>query len=218
MARKVIVDNDLLVILAGAGLFEDWLEACGISLADVHILASLQKMLTRRKGQLCKNHCQGTLDAAQRIADKLTPLPVADNELVAAFNNVADIDIGEQQIYAHLVTGDYIFAGTNDKKSIRALAANCELSSKVGNKIICLEQAICALLEHKGWEYVSAAIFKMFEQETKADKRPDARLICIFSPHSPSESNTHEALKSTLRQLLRECGSVLYPGWRGPGN
>lgn len=218
MAEKVIVDNDLFVILAGAGLFEDWLAACKVSLADVHILPSLRKMLSKRNGKLSRNHCQETLDAAQRIADKLTPLPMADNDALAAFNRIPDIDIGEQQIFAHLVTSDYIFAGTNDKKSIRALAANSELSARVGNKIICLEQAICALIAHKGWAAVNAAVSSLFVREKQSGKNPDTRLQCIFSQYAPSEQNTQDALNSALHELVTECSTVLHPDWRGSAN
>lgn len=214
MDKKVIVDNDLFVILAGAGLFEDWLAACKISFADVHILPPLQKMLCKRKGKLSRNHCRETLDAAQLIAERLTPLPVADNDALAVFNGIPGIDIGEQQIFAHLATRDFIFAGTNDKRSIRALAAKSDLSAMVGNKIICLEQAICALIDHKGWAAVNAAVSAMFKREKLAGKNPDTSLQCIFSQYAPSEQNTREALNSGLRQLLTGCSAVLHPEWR----
>lgn len=213
MAKNVTLDNDLFVILAGANLLESWLEVCGVPHENVFVLPALSRILQRGKGGLCRSHCSNVIELAKAQVGKYKTLPVVDNDKLAYFENIPDVDIGEQQIFAHVISEDFIFAGTNDKKSIRAVCNHLPASAILGQKIVCLEQCICSLIQSYGWSKVNAAITRLIVKERSEGKRIDNRLLCLFSETTPSEMHTKDALESFLTPLAKECAAVLYPEW-----
>lgn len=213
MARNVILDNDLFVILAGAHLLEPWLESFRISRDRVYVLPSLPRMLERRKGALCRSHCEAVLKSAEEQVKNYKMLPVANNDILDYFAGIPNVDIGEQQIFAQLVTDEFLFAGTNDKKSIRAVCSKPEIAEMLGKKIVCMEQCLCALIRCRGWKMVNDAIVQLKEKEEAVGQRVDNRLNCIFSQRVSGENQIKDALNSFMTPLVAECGNVLFPEW-----
>lgn len=214
MANNVILDNDLFVILAGADLLDAWIEICSISSDSVFVLPSLPRILQRGKGKLCQNHSSFVIKAARLQVEKYKTLPLIEAEKIEIFENIEKIDIGERQIYAHLLSEDYILAGTNDKKSIQALHEHPRVAQLIDRKIVCLEQCLCALIKHKGWSVVNQKILRLIQNEQLEGKKIDSRLSCIFSQYKPGEDNTRDALISFMTPLIELYGDVLYPNWR----
>lgn len=218
MTENVILDNDLFIILAGADLLEDWLVACNISSENVYVLPTLPLILRRGRGQLCRSHCNHVIEVAKLQVSRYKVLPVIENERLAYFENIDGVDIGEQYIYAHLLSDNFIFAGTNDKKSINAVCRQKSVAQRLGKKIVCMEQCLSALIQYKGWGEINDKIAKLIEFESSEGKRIDLRLSCVFSQITPSESSTCEALRSFMNSLAEQCGDVLYPEWQSLGH
>lgn len=214
MMDKIILDNDLFVILAGADLLDDWLTAIDISHESVYVLPELVPILKKGKSRICKAHCPYVIEASLAQVIKCKTLSVVDDEAVSSFEGVKDIDIGEQKIFAHLISGDYIFAGTNDKRSIKAVCSNEQLSQILEKRMVCLEQCLYALLQYKGWEAVNAAVAKLIQRESDAGHTVDSRLRCLFPQHGQNEQETKEAWCSNMRVLSEQYGAVLFPEWQ----
>lgn len=208
MEGNIILDNDFFVILAGANLLENWMEAIGATYEQIFLLESLGFIL-KKNSRLSKKHSPRIIEQAKRRSAYCQRLPEADNRILQQFAGIDGIDPGEQQIFAHLATGNFRYAATNDKKSLIILIARQDLTALVSKKIICLEQAIHTLLQHNKWETINEKIQQMRICEKETSHDIDARLSCIFSESTPSEKNTLEAIISYEKEIFRLYAPLL---------
>jgi hypothetical protein len=157
VAKALFFDTDILVLMAGANLIEDLVEALGAERA--YRLAALDPMLQRAlvgKGSLARQFSPGILQRAQAWAGDLTPIRdrPADDRLFESLLEVRDIDPGEALLFeavAHLPAG---VVATADKRACEVLATAESLSEvrdRLHGKILCLEVALEILLERVGY-------------------------------------------------------------------
>lgn len=210
MADNIILDVDIFTILCGAELLEYWMDAMGVTCNQVYLLPSLKYMLKKSNSRLSRNHSAIVIDKAKQKYANFQPLPnTADSTILSAFDDIEGIDQGEKLIFAHLVSGQYRYAATNDKRAIAALAKLKTFRSRLSGKIICLEQALGTLLLCHPWAAINKGIQQMRSIERNAGHQIDKRLESIFSESSPGKENTIEAVRSYCQGLEKQYSPFL---------
>ena len=209
--RRLVLDNDLFFLLSASGLLDPWLDYIGIPYKDVFVQTSLFHILKKRSGKLCRLHSGELINKAHEDVKKFNPLPVQENELVNAYSEIDDIDNGEAQIFAFVSSCDAIYAGTNDKRSLKALSQRTELSGALKGRVYCLEIIIYQLICKYGWQIVNQKISLMRCVEKRDGGKFDRTLSVLFSERQPSEDETLDGLRSCLRDISSRFGLLLVP-------
>lgn len=210
MSGNIILDVDIFIILCGAELLECWMDSMGVTCNQVYLLPSLKYMLRKNNSRLSRNHSTVVIDRAKQKHTNFQTLPdAADSTILSAFDCIEGIDPGERLIFAHLVSGPYRYAATNDKRSIAALAELKTFHAQLSGKIICLEQALATILLCHPWEAVNEGIQQMRSIERNAGHQIDKRLGNIFSESSQSRENTIEAVRSYCKDLEKQHSPFL---------
>ncbi|TAK90337.1 MAG: hypothetical protein EPO06_08645 [Burkholderiaceae bacterium] len=95
-------------------------------------------------------------DAASNLAEFLrhtSPLPEADPKLLAIFQDVADIDVGEAILFSILIQHPESRFVTGDKRALRALTNVPQgIREALAGRVICLEQVVAKTLAVYGLE------------------------------------------------------------------
>lgn len=205
-----LLDNDFLIKLARWDLLEGYLQAYQISVTDVRAIISLRRRLyfdpaTRHKPNL--KFC-GTAIAAKRLFSFLTtvkpPIPT-DPDFTALATGVEHFDDGEVVLVSALCAGGGQYVYTGDKRAIRAMASfrETEFDAKFRNRVVCLEQAILAMIDHLGFVAVRQAIAADFAADDGIG------LHCFSSGAQTSEEQVRSYLVTKVAALQLECGGIL---------
>ncbi len=212
MHPRLVIDNDIFVILCAADLLDLWLDSENYANSDVYILPTLCHMLRKESGRMCRSHARIILSDALQQTEKYRPVPEqTDLSLLDKFLSVTEIDVGEAQIFTFMVHQDAMFAATNDKRSLTALCAQAELASQLNGRFYCLEVIIERLSVKIGWDMLKSKIDTMRCKEQNEGHRIDKRLDTLFSPRLHDASSAKEGLRSFLNDIYQKFGSLLVP-------
>jgi hypothetical protein len=203
MSRRLLLDSDIFLLLAGAGLMEETIAALGFSLGETRRLDALAHMLRHRARAFSKY----SEEILTRAADDCTRIAALDEEpdaeTMALFvERGAQVHGGEAVLLALTASHETYLLATNDKTALRAIA--CEagwsvLRGKVAGQVICLETVMKMLLERLGTEELARRIAPVL--------RFEPRLYAIFSPaQSGRAGDCLIAVESFLAGLRRELG------------
>ncbi len=216
MHPRLVIDNDIFVILCAADLLDLWLDSEKYATSDVYILPTLRHMLRTEHCGMCRSHARVILRDALQKTEKYQRVPVqTDSSLLDKFSSVTEIDVGEAQIFTFMVHHDAMFAATNDKRSLTALCAQAELASRLNGRFYCMEVIMERLLVKFGWNVLKLKIDAMRHREQNEGHRIDKRLDTLFSPRFHDASSTREGLRSFLNDIYQKFGSLLVPRPRG---
>ncbi len=203
MSKRLLLDNDIFLLLSGAGLLEEAIAALGFAISDARRLDALAHMLRKRTRAFSKY----SEEILTRAEDDCTRVAAIDEEpdttlmeLFAAHG--AQVHGGEAVLLALTAAHDTYLLGTNDKTALRAVSSEPGLSAireRVAGRIVCMESVMQRLMERLGTEELARRIAPVL--------RFEPRLFTIFSPAQtghPEECLI--AIKSFLASLRREMG------------
>ena len=203
MSNRLLLDNDIFLLLSGAGLLEESVAALGFSLAEARRLDSLEHML-RKPARAFSRY---SAEILTRAANDCSRVAALDEEPDAQMLELLDahgtnVHGGEAVLLALTASHRDYYFGTNDKTALRAVACEpglAELRKRVAGRILCLETAARRLIERMGAEEVATRLAPVL--------RFDARLFAIFSPaQSGHPEDCSIAVESFLSGLRREFG------------
>lgn len=210
------LDNDVILKGASYGLLTGLLAALPGGPHEHGVLGAARFMLPKkleRKSVTRMEDALADLQAALAAFDVLEP-DATEQRLAAELQFSAQqsgqaLDAGEAQLTAMVVTRELRHLLTGDKRAIAALASTPLPDGidreQLAHKLICLEQAVWALLDHLDAANVRALIC--------AEQEVDAQLRICFSCSSPEveEASWREGLRSAIEEIRAGCPDLLAP-------
>lgn len=204
-----LLDNDFLIKLARWDLLDDYLQAFDISIADVRAIVSLRHRLyldqARRKPNL---KLVGSAAAAERLqlflATVKPPIPT-DPHFNSVATGIDDFDAGEVVLVSALVAGGGQYVYTGDKRAIKAMATfkDTPFDAKLRNRVVCLEQAILAIIDKFGFAHVRQSIAADFAADQGIEKN------CFSMAAQTPEQHVRTYLAAKIAELQEDCGGIL---------
>lgn len=149
----LLLDADAVCKLANWRLLNELPHLVGIAPENMMAVSSL---IYRAKKSIDKLDTRLFVEAeAARIAveflQQTAPLPEAPADLLAVFQDVADIDVGEAILFSVLLQYSEYKVLTGDKRALRALAnVPDDVRKALAGRVICLEQIIVKALAVNG--------------------------------------------------------------------
>ena len=203
--RLLLIDTDVFVLLAAAGLLERIAGLLGFEPDQVRRLHPVEAQL--RRGKKFREKFPETVRtsalAAARTVKPLTERPA--NDAILQKLVVTDIDEGEALLFASLVENPAWLLTTGDRRSLAALATHTELAEirdALAGRLVCLETVLRLLVTTDGVEKIAAAFSCVRDCDTK--------LRVIFSEANATNIDSClEGIDSYLASLKREIGNEL---------
>lgn len=195
--RILLVDSDVFILFAAAGVLERVAELLGFRLRDVRRLPALPQQLQRSRAfrQRYPEHARlAGSDWCGRIAP-LKHRPALD-AVAKKLMMLNDIDSGEAEMLSHVAESPFYYLASGDKRSMIALATAPELAdirAAVAGRIICLEAVLALLIRADGPEPVTAAFTPL---------RTCHKSLTIFF----SETDCLDAVQDYLDNLVKQTG------------
>lgn len=208
MVNSVLVDNDIVLKVCCYNASKVFLECLGAHVRSVCVLGMIQFVLTgvirKRNGISNKLRTSTCLDEMLSI---VVPIEPSDNELkiaaeleeVAQRNDV-ELDAGESQLLAMLISqrGDVLITG--DKRAIRgidAVTSELAVESAVEGRIACLEQVAMSILQRTGAEHLHSLVCSESGVDTALE------ICCSCATKEFSEESIGQKLASYIGELRR---------------
>jgi hypothetical protein len=205
--RLLIIDTDLFVLLAAAGLVGRVAELLGFNVADVRRLPALPYQLRKGKN-FKKKYSEDVLDAAVEQAGSIAPVterPLND----ALFQRLIDtdnIDSGEAEVIAVAVERGHIYLASGDKRWMRALVAAPNLAdvrAALAGRVICTEIVLRLLVESDGVAAVASAF--------AAVREGNQTLRVVFSEAAATDQvQCLSYIRSYYTDLVRDVGDGFF--------
>ena len=201
--RLLLIDTDMLVLLAGSGTLGDVLQTLGFEPRQIRRLAAATRQF--QHGRAFKdNYAASVLQAAVRTAHAITPLterPV-DPASFDALAAISDIDVGEAELFALLAEHDGYYLTTGDSRALVALAVReevAELRQRVAGRLICLESVLRLLVDRNGAEATAQAFRALRTHRTIG--------VLLSDPQARSDDVCLQGIDSYLNNLVEKTGS-----------
>jgi hypothetical protein len=201
----LLIDTDIFVLLAAAGLTERAAELLGFEPGQVRRLFPVESQLQRGK-KFREKYAQPTRDAALAVARKVAPIVERPaNDALLQQLVVSDIDEGEALMIALLAENPSWMLATGDRRSLVALAQHSGLKSLrtvLAGRLVCTESLLRLLVVNDGVKKIAAAFSSVRDCDTK--------LRVIFSEANATNLDSClEGIDSYLAALRREVGEDL---------
>jgi hypothetical protein len=204
----LLIDTDVFVLLAAAGLIDRVAELLGFESSQVRRLYPVENQLTRGRSFKTR-YPEAVRQTALTKAKSVTPLTDRPtNDAMLQKLAVSDIDEGETLMYALMAENPSWLLTTGDRRSLVALATNPDLKdvcSALAGRLICIETVLRLLVVTDGVEKVAAAFAPVRDTNQK--------LRVIFSEANATNLDSClEGIDSYLAALRREIGEHLLYG------
>jgi len=215
--RLMLVDSDIFIILAAAGVLETAASLLEFEPEDIRRLPALENQLTRGRA-FRKNYPRQIRQAALRACSCIRPIEQrpSDPRTLDQLAAVSDIDLGEALLYALAAERPAYILASGDKRAMRALARDTRLKNirdALAGRLLCLEAAV-AMLVRRG---DITALAKAFAPLCSVN----AVLRVAFSRGAATTTKQClQALRTYLEELESEVGSdlLLIPRGKGHGS
>ena len=198
--RLLLIDNDIFILLAGAGQLEACLELLGFTPDRCRRLPALEPMLRKPAKALAKYPAALRTRALEACA-RIPALEAVGDP--GAFAGVSGIDDGEAVLLGTLVESDFHFLASNDKRALTALAKDPALAGvriRVCGRIYCLELVLQKRMAGEDPVQLAQAFAPVLEI--------DKRLMTILSPAQTGRpEDCLMALESFLGALIVDWGA-----------
>ncbi|MBX3732241.1 MAG: hypothetical protein KF791_06565 [Verrucomicrobiae bacterium] len=201
--RRLLIDNDAFILLAGAGYLQTGVEVLGFAFEDARRLDSLEFMLRKQAKCLLKYFAE----VRNRALEQCSRVPGLNERpavtVLAQFAEVPNMDDGEALLYGLAAELPLHYLASNDKQAMVAVATDPRLTAiraAVAGKVICVEAVTRLLIAADG----AGAVAERFGGLNCSDKR----LASILSPATtgrPEDCLT--AADSNLESLRRQLGT-----------
>ena len=195
--RVLLVDSDIFILLAAAGVLERVAHLLGVKLENVRRLKPLKYQLEKSSGfkrkypEPIRNLAAGWCDRVAALDEE--PL---GRDILDRLNVTKGIDEGEGLLFALLSERPFYYLASGDKRGMVAVATAPELAdirSAVAGRIICLETVLGMLIREDGPDAVKAAFVPLCTCN---------KSLTVFF----SETDCLEAVHSYFNDLVRQTG------------
>lgn len=206
----LLLDSDIFVLLAGAGLLEEFILEAGFEVDQARRLDPLPRML--QGGRLARTYSLALRQRAEAWCNRIRPVaqvPHSAYRVLQDLVTVPGIDPGEALLFAMAIATDQARVATGDKRACQMLALATGLADARGQlrgKVICLEGALELLVRRLPLpEVVSRLSFVR-------DFNRTLRILLSQGAKTPGASFL-EALSAYSRAVGAELGDLLFrPG------
>lgn len=214
---KALIDTDVLLKTASYKLLKQLLattpfgsiEFAMIAAAQFVVAGKFKKKLKEEQLAEAKAHFQEAVALIAAIEPSPDELALAAQLESAAVTLGVDLDAGESQICALMLSRGIGLMMTGDKRAIKAIAAlrEQEACAYVHGKVACLEQLVLWMIEKTGLESVQPSICPL----PTVDSSLTTALGC-YSGGTPLAS-CQEGLASYINSIRKDAPEVLiaYP-------
>lgn len=201
--RRLLIDNDAFVLLAGAGYLQQSVETLGFDYADARRLASLEPMLRKPAKAFAKHPAEIRLRAMEECRRVAVVAEVPSTDMAVQLGDVTGLDAGEALLFGVAASRSLHFLASNDKRAMREVATHPGLAlirAAVAGRVVCIETIVKLLIDQEG----ASEVAKRFGLLGDLDKR----LGVIFSPAALGHpEQCLEAVESFLNGLQQTFGA-----------
>lgn len=157
-APQLLIDNDILFRLSGAGLLDLALQALGISKSSAFCFSHIPYMINKGRLKGWPTDCINKILADCASLSKITDAP--DVSILQVLSSIVGIDEGEAGLYSLAATNSAILLTTGDKKSMKALCASesvKDIRNALVGRVICLEALCLEMINISSVDHVASA-------------------------------------------------------------
>jgi len=207
MANLILVDSDVILKLFAYHQAHFIVEE--IEGAPAAMLSVARFVIRKRIGNYVNDtNDPGLLETLEPLLSALVQIEPAPDEIdlaaqleEAAIKDGLDLDVGEAQLLAVMVTRKADLLLTGDKRAV--IAINRCLPAPAQHRIVCLEQIIATILQ--------AVDYNELRDRVCAKPDVDRALTACFSCYSPDVQSEDilQGLSSYCRDLRRKSGNSL---------
>jgi hypothetical protein len=208
---EALVDHDVLLKSCRYGVDQEF----AALLSDLGLSPTLLPVARFVVGKLLERHYKGrdgssAFAAFDRALGTWSFIEPDEDELLlaAAFEAEAqsrnlELDVGESQLLAILISRRWRALLTGDKRAVRAIEALA--GGAVSGRLACLEQAIASMVAKLGLAFV--------RERVCSEPGADGALANWFACRSQdvSEENCRAGLRSHITDLRRSAPQALHP-------
>lgn len=204
----LLIDTDLFVLLAGAGLLPHLAQCLGVPHENMRRLPSLQSQI-KSKRFIDKIPVAELARLQQAINDipAWTDSP-ADTAVLDRLAAVPDIDPGEALLFATLYEQPVYLLASGDKRSMIALGnapGLDDVRTAIKGRIVSLETALTLLVNQNGAAFIGPALQPLAPKHKTID-------ILIGTKTTFDNNEAIRQIRSYLDNLVAQIGpSLLYP-------
>jgi hypothetical protein len=214
---QALIDTDVLLKTGSYKLLKQLLATEPFGSAEFGMIAAARfvvagKFKKKLKGEQleeAKGHFQEATASIAAIEPGHNELALAAQLEAAAVALDVDLDLGESQICALMLSRGINLMMTGDKRAIKAIAAlkEQEACAYVHGKVVCLEQLVQWMIEKTGLESVQPSICPL----PMVDSSLTTALGCYSG--GAALASCQEGLASYINSIRKEAPEVLitYP-------
>lgn len=204
----LLIDTDLFVLLAGAGLLSHLAQCLGVPPENIRRLPSLQSQI-KSKRFIDKI----PVAELERLQQAINDVPAwtaspADTSILDRLADVPDIDPGEALLFATLYEQPVYLLASGDKRSMIALGNAPDLDdvrTAIKGRILSLETALTLLVNQNGAATIGPALQPLAAKHRTID-------ILFGTKTTFDDNETIHQIRSYLDHLVAQIGpSLLYP-------
>ena len=202
--RRLLLDNDAFILLAGASLLREAINLLGFEFAEARRLPALLYML-RKPARAFQKYPREVLSRALEECDLVAELEEAPTLETQTFfaGGVQGVDAGEAVLFGLTAEHSLYYMASNDKTAMRAVAKEArlkEIRQAVAGRVICMETVTRKMIQSLG----PTIIAQRFGGVLASDKR----LATILSPaNSDRPQDCLLAVESFLGGLRHDLGN-----------
>ena len=202
-SRRLLLDNDAFILLAGAGILRETIELLGFAFEDARRLTELPFML-RKPSVSLRSYPADVLQRALEDCERVAAIEdVPTDETIFTFaESDADVQDGEALLFGVAAEHGLYFLASNDKRAMRGVASDSSLKpirDAVRGRVVCLEAVIKRFILTYGPEAAAQKLSTL----AKLDKRSRS----ILSPaESGRPQDCLEGVNSWLNGLHKDMG------------
>lgn len=202
----VLADNDILIKFAGCNLLDEFLHLLETDADNIFITTRAKFSIP---SQIKKIQNEELKLKITQFVGTLQTLPAVDNDLLAQIQTFDDINGGEAYLMLamhHYPNANFI---TGDKRCLKALIGNKDqvplndIFKLLENKVYCLENALLALIEIHGFDYINNKV-----SNRHISKVTDDGVLRLAFGTNKSQDNCIECLSSYCRDVISILAKV----------
>lgn len=204
MPKRILLDNDFILKISTLDLVDEFLQLPFVYASELRHLSSLPFMI--RKGNL-RNYTDEGLGRALDWLDTFPAIEALAPQSIDRIPQLSGIDPGERLLLGSVleIIDSSIFTG--DKRCITALGGlSSELRDAFTGKVLCLEAAMCAIVNRNNFDYLAGKV--------RSGLCCDTALRNIFGSSVPSNrASVCEGLASYLGSISSTPGGAVLLPW-----
>lgn len=204
MLKRILLDNDFIIKISHLDLVDEFLALPFVRDSELRHLDAIPYMI--RNGCFKNSTAEGMQRALQWV-DTFPAIEAPAPQSIDRIQLLPGIDPGEQLLLGSVleIAESSIFTG--DKRCITALGGlSSELRDAFTGKVLCLEAAICAIVNRNDFDYLAGKV--------RSGLCCDTALRNIFGSSAPSNrASVLEGLASYLGSISSTPGGAVLLSW-----